>query len=143
MEGADRAVPAVLSAEGLRIERRLGDGTRTIVSRVDLELGAGETIGIVGESGSGKSMTARAITGLLPRGLTATGEIRYGDRNLLSLKEQQWQAVRGTEIGLILQDPFTMLNPVLRCGRIIGESLRDRRGLSRQAVRAEAVRRLA
>jgi peptide/nickel transport system ATP-binding protein len=143
MEGADRAVPAVLSAEGLRIVRRQGDGTRTIVSGVDLELGAGETIGIVGESGSGKSMTARAVIGLLPRGLEAAGQIRYEGQNLLSLSEQQWRAVRGTEIGLILQDPFTMLNPVLRIGRIIGESLRDRRGLSRQAERQEAIRRLA
>jgi peptide/nickel transport system ATP-binding protein len=143
IEGADRAVPAVLSVEGLRIERRVGDGTQTIVSRVDLELGAGKTIGIVGESGSGKSMTARAMTGLLPRGLHATGEIRYEGQNLLSLREQQWRSVRGTEIGLILQDPFTMLNPVLRIGRIIGESLRDRRGLSRQAERAEAIRRLS
>jgi peptide/nickel transport system ATP-binding protein len=140
-EAMDRVMPAVLSVAGLRIERRQEEGTRTIVSAVDLELGEGQTIGIVGESGSGKSMTARAITGLLPRGLTATGEIRYGDRNLLSLKEQQWRAVRGTEIGLILQDPFTMLNPVLRCGRIIGESLREK--LPRQAERKEAIRRLA
>jgi peptide/nickel transport system ATP-binding protein len=143
IEGVDRAVPAVLSVEGLRIDRRVSDGTQTIVSRVDLELGAGKTIGIVGESGSGKSMTARAMTGLLPRGLHATGEIRYEGQNLLSLREQQWRSVRGTEIGLILQDPFTMLNPVLRIGRIIGESLRDRRGLSRQAERAEAIRRLS
>jgi peptide/nickel transport system ATP-binding protein len=142
-EAMDRKMPGALSVKGLRIERRQGAVTQTIVSRVDLELGEGETIGIVGESGSGKSMTARAITGLLPRGLEATGEIAYSGRNLLSLSEQQWRAVRGTEIGLILQDPFTMLNPVLRCGRIIGESLLDRRGMSRQAERDEAIRRLA
>ncbi len=68
-------------------------------------------------------MTARAIMGLLPATLAAQGQVRYRDRNLLDLSEREWQAMRGREIGLILQDPFTMLNPVLRCGKIIDESL--------------------
>jgi peptide/nickel transport system ATP-binding protein len=88
-------------------------------------------------------MTARAIMGLLPRGLAASGMVRYQDRNLLELSERQWQAMRGSEIGLILQDPFTMLNPVLTCGKIIGESLLQERSLSRADRRAEVVRRLA
>jgi peptide/nickel transport system ATP-binding protein len=133
----------VLEAEGLRIERVRREGRDTIVTAVDLALGHGETIGIVGESGSGKSMTARAIIGLLPRGLAASGVVRYQDRNLLKFSERQWHATRGSEIGLILQDPFTMLNPVLTCGKIIGESLRQERSLSRADRRAEVVRRLA
>jgi peptide/nickel transport system ATP-binding protein len=137
------AAPEVLTVAGLRVEHRGREGARTIVSGVDLALRAGESIGIVGESGSGKSITARAITGLLPRGLVATGEIRYGDRNLLSLTPQQWREIRGTEIGLVLQDPFTMLNPVLRCGKIIGESLPREGRMSRKAAREEAIRRLA
>jgi peptide/nickel transport system ATP-binding protein len=133
----------VLEVEGLRIERVRQDRRDTIVTSADLALGPGETIGIVGESGSGKSMTARAIMGLLPRSVVARGTVRYRDRNLLELSERAWQAMRGSEIGLILQDPFTMLNPVLTCGKIIGESLPQQPRLSRSERRAEVIRRLA
>jgi peptide/nickel transport system ATP-binding protein len=133
----------VLEVEGLRIDRVRPDRTDTIVSSVALSLGTGDTIGIVGESGSGKSMTARAITGLLPPTLVARGEVRYGGRNLLALSERQWRRIRGREIGLILQDPFTMLNPVRRCGRILDESLLREGHTHRAARRAESVRRLA
>jgi peptide/nickel transport system ATP-binding protein len=139
----DAATDPVLEVKGLRIERVRPDRRDTIVTTVDLALGPGETIGIVGESGSGKSMTARAIMGLLPPALAAQGEVRYRDRNLLELNERGWQAMRGSEIGLILQDPFTMLNPVLTCGRIIAESLPKEPRLSRDARRAEVIRRLA
>jgi peptide/nickel transport system ATP-binding protein len=137
----------LLNVRDLRVGRAGASGspgsTGTIVSSVSLALRAGETIGIVGESGSGKSMTAKAVTGLLPPGITASGEVRYGGRNLLALREREWRAIRGREIGLILQDPFTMLNPVLRCGTIIEESLPRDRALGRGQRRAEAVRRLA
>lgn len=133
----------LLNVRDLRIEC-VGDNTRsTIVSSFDLFLGAGETVGIVGESGSGKSMSARALIGLLPPNVVATGEVSYGGRNLLDLKEREWRRMRGREIGLILQDPFTMLNPVMRCGRILEESLLAQRHRGRSERRAEAVRRLA
>jgi peptide/nickel transport system ATP-binding protein len=133
----------VLEVRDLRITRNPSAGGGTIVSSVGLAVGPGETIGIVGESGSGKSMTARAITGLLPPALSASGQVSYGGRSLLGLKERQWQQVRGRQIGLILQDPFTMLNPVTRVGRILAESFTEGRGLSRAARRDEVVRRLA
>jgi peptide/nickel transport system ATP-binding protein len=152
--GASGAAEPLLDVRGLRVSRGSGASTGTIVSSISLSLQAGETIGIVGESGSGKSMTAKAVTGLLPPGLSASGEVRYGGRNLLGLSEREWRGVRGREIGLILQDPFTMLNPVLRCGTIIAESLPRARAtgsatssaartLGRDGRRAEAVRRLA
>ena len=75
--------------------------------------------------------------------MRATGQVRYRDRNLLGLTEREWQATRGGEIGLILQDPFTMLNPVLTCGKIIGESLLKTPRRSRDARREEVLRRLA
>src|SRR5262245_51618690 len=136
---------SVLEVKDMRIDRVREDRTDTIVSSIGLTLGPGETIGIVGESGSGKSMTARAITGLLPPTLFAKGEVNYGGRNLLTYKEREWRSIRGQEIGLILQDPFTMLNPVFRCGRIIEESLLPQKGrrLSKKAKREEAIRRLA
>jgi peptide/nickel transport system ATP-binding protein len=128
----------------LRIESNLGGRRQTIVSGLDLDVAMGETVGIVGESGSGKSMSARAVIGLMPQGVGASGEVLYGSRNLLDLSERSLAAIRGSEVGLIFQDPFTMLNPLLRCGRHITEMLRDGHGrrLSRAAGHAEAVRRL-
>jgi peptide/nickel transport system ATP-binding protein len=136
-EAIDVGVASLLDVKGLRIESLSG----TIVRSIELSLRAGESIAIVGESGSGKSMTARALVGLLPQSLAASGEIRYRQQNLLESGERTWRSIRGNEIGLILQDPFTMLNPVMRCGRIIEESLRERPGRGKR--RAEVLRRLA
>ncbi|MBA3800034.1 MAG: ABC transporter ATP-binding protein [Geodermatophilaceae bacterium] len=135
--------PTLLEAAGLRIESRINGVARTIVSDVDLHLSAGETIGIVGESGSGKSMTARALIGLLPGGLSALGSVRLDGRELLTLSQRELSGIRGREIVLMLQDPFTMLNPVTRCGVQVTETLRvDGVRLGRRARRAEAIRRL-
>ena len=126
---------SLLTLEQLRIASHLGGESRTIVSGIDLEVGGGETIGIVGESGSGKSLTARAILGLLPPGVTASGSVRLGGRELLGMRESALRKLRGREISLLFQDPYTLLNPVLRIGRQITETLEERRG--------EASRRLA
>ena len=123
--------------EGLRIEARLGGTARTIVRALELEVGAGETVGIVGESGSGKSLTARALIGLLPPGVHAGGEITFDGRNLLSLGERSLRRIRGRKIALLLQDPYTMLNPLLRIGTQIMETAPKGRG------RDEPIRRLA
>ena len=135
----------LLEVNDLRIVSRIGGDERLITDNVSLTLAAGETLGIVGESGSGKSITARAIVGLLPGGLAAHGSVRYRGRELLGQGERAMSAIRGREIGLILQDPFTMLNPLMRCGEHIVEMLRDDAGrrLSRAAKRAEAEKRLA
>jgi peptide/nickel transport system ATP-binding protein len=139
------AVEPVLSVRGLHIERVRPGRVDTIVNGIDLSVGHRETIGIVGESGSGKSMTARAIIGLLPPTLVASGEILFDGGNLLAQRERQWRAIRGRNIGMIMQDPYTMLNPVKRCGSILEESLRPehKRGMSRARRRDEAIRRLA
>jgi peptide/nickel transport system ATP-binding protein len=135
----------LLRVEGLTIRSSIAGRERTIVSDIRLEAGVGETIGIVGESGSGKSLTARAIIGLLPQGVHATGTIAYAGRNLLGLPERELERLRGGEIGLVFQDPYTMLNPLRRCGRHIDEMLVGPTGrrLSRKERRAEAERRLA
>jgi peptide/nickel transport system ATP-binding protein len=134
-----------LQVQDLEISVSAEGGPRPIVADLALSVAPGESVAIVGESGSGKSMTAKAIIGLLPRGASASGKATFGDTDLLSLREKEWQSVRGQRIGLIMQNPFTMLNPVARCGRIIEESLRpeDRKRMSRAERRAEAVRRLA
>lgn len=138
----EKASPAGLTVSGLQV--RTKDG-RTIVRSIDLTVAAGETIGIVGESGSGKSMTARALIGLPPTGVSTSGEVRWGQRNLIGLRERELRRIRGREVGLVMQDPFTTLNPLLRCGKQITEGLRGQSGrrLRGSQREAEAVRRLA
>ena len=135
---------ALLRVRALRTWSGMGSGTHTITAPLDLELDRGETLGIVGESGSGKSITARAIIGLLPPGVRAEGEVVYRGRDLLREPSRALNRIRGGEIGMIFQDPFTMLNPLMRCGHQIVELVRDENGrrLGRRARRAEAARRL-
>jgi peptide/nickel transport system ATP-binding protein len=130
----------LLHVADLQIRSRAGP----IVDGLGFELRGGETIGIVGESGSGKSMTARALVGLLPPGVTASGTVQLGSVDLLGLRERDWRKIRGSEIALILQDPFTMLSPLMRVGRQITETLRrsGRRRPGAAVRRSEAVRRL-
>ena len=107
-----------------------------IVERVSLQVNPRETLAIVGESGSGKSMTAKAISGLLPAGVTATGELSIGGQRLsLSSGDPGWKGVRGGRIALIPQDPFTSLSPRHRCGDQIAMPL----GHLPKAERAAAV----
>jgi len=135
----------LLSVRGLRIVSRIQGEERVITAGSDFDLAPGETLGIVGESGSGKSMTARALIGLLPTGVRADGEVTYRGRNILALPERELRRLRGAELAIVFQDPFTMLNPLMRCGAQIVELVRDENGkpLGRHARRAEAARRLA
>jgi len=120
-------------------------GERTLVDGVGFAVDAGETVAIVGESGSGKSMTAKALVGLLPAGVTARGAVRLAGEELLGASARRRDALRGRRIALLLQDPFTLLNPVMRCGAQIVEALAapGERRLPRRAARAEALRRMA
>ncbi len=144
---SDRLDPqaTLLAVDDLEVVSRIGQTTNTIVSELSLSVARGETVGIVGESGSGKSMTARALMRLLPAGVEARGSVVYAGRDLLSLSEQAMQRMRGSELGLVMQDPFTMLNPLVPCGRHIDEGLRLNAGrtLRRDERRRETLRRLA
>jgi peptide/nickel transport system ATP-binding protein len=137
-----RDATPLLEVAGLEIHDSQG---RTLVSGATFTLNAGEAIAIVGESGSGKSLTARSIIGLLPAGLTSSGSIRYRGEEVLNGNAARRVALRGGEICMILQDPFTMLHPMRRCGDTVTENLRDASGrrLSRARRREEAVRRLS
>ena len=89
----------------------------------------GEVLALVGESGCGKSVTAMALTRLLPSQRAVTGSVRLGDRSLLELPESRLRDVRGRDIAYVFQEPMTSLNPVLTVGRQIGEVLRRHQGL--------------
>ena len=126
---------SLLHVDGLRIVARRGGSSRTLVSSLDLSVAPGETVGIVGESGSGKSITARALVGLLPTGVSAEGHVMVGGRNLLSLGERELSKARGRDVALLLQDPFTMLNPLMRIGQQIVEGAEPGRRSKHEATR--------
>ena len=110
---------------------------------LSLDVRAGETLAIVGESGSGKSVSALSIMRLLPRAISRiTGEIRFRDRDLLSLSQREMESIRGNEISMIFQEPMTSLNPVLTVGFQISEAIRAHRALSKREALSEAVRLL-
>jgi peptide/nickel transport system ATP-binding protein len=124
-----------LTVAGLHVNAPQGP----IVAGLDLTVEPGETHAIVGESGSGKSISAKALAGLLPPGLTASGaltiggaEVPLGDADRAPRQawrarrqaERAWRQVRGSRITLLPQDPFTSLSPRHRCGNQVGVALR-------------------
>lgn len=123
----------VLSVRDLAVRLPVGGDRPYAVEGVSFDVKAGETLCIVGESGSGKSVTAYAAAGLLHPSLqVARGEIRLGERDLLSLSEREMNAVRGAGIGMIFQEPMTALNPLLTCGFQIEETFEAKLGRNRQ-----------
>ena len=128
----------LLEVEDLRVHIPTPRGVVEAVDGVSFEIGAGEVVGVVGESGGGKSMLALSLLRLVPRpGHIVGGRISLVGRNLLALSESEMRRVRGGEIGMIFQDPSASLNPVMRVGRQIGETV----ALHRRVSRAEAQRR--
>lgn len=99
-------------------------GSARILRGVSFDLEGGETLGIVGESGCGKSVTAFAVMGMLqaPGRITA-GSIKLDGRDLVGLPESELRKIRGGDIALVMQDPFTSLNPMMRIGHQVAEAL--------------------
>lgn len=107
----------VLEVEGLRTVFPTRRGEIVAVDDVSFEVARGESVGLVGETGSGKSITLRAILGLVPEpGIVSQGSIRFGGHDLLRLRPRRVRALRGSHIGLVAQQPWTALNPVLSIG---------------------------
>jgi ABC-type microcin C transport system duplicated ATPase subunit YejF len=110
-----------------------------LLGPLDLQLAAGDSLGLIGESGSGKSLTALALMGLLPPGLRASGELHFaGQRIVLGSPAQR--ALRGRALAWMPQDPQASLHPLRRVGAQLRESLRLLRGLSAGAAADEALR---
>ncbi|ATO16497.1 methionine ABC transporter ATP-binding protein [Micromonospora sp. WMMA2032] len=131
----------LLEVRDLHVEFRTREGVARVINGVTYHLDAGETLAVLGESGSGKSVTAQAIMGILdtPPAHVRGGQILYQGRDLLTRSEEERRQVRGTEIAMIFQDALSALNPVFPVGWQIGESLRERAGLSRADARRRAV----
>lgn len=134
------AEPLLLEVKDLNIEFHDHLIPETVVYDFDLELKAGEIVGLVGESGSGKSMSALAIAGLLSRrDMHKRGQILFDGLDLLTCERSKLRKIQGNEISMIFQEPMTSLNPVKRIGWQIEESLRIHTELNKEERYQKAI----
>ena len=134
----------LLEVRRLRVDFPTRRGTLVAVDDVSFEIKAGEVLGVVGESGAGKSLTGAAIMGLLePPGRISGGEVRLAGRRIDNLAQEQIRQIRGREIGMVFQDPLTSLNPLLRVGEQLIETLQTHVNLDDKSARKQAIDWLA
>ncbi|MEQ2466760.1 MULTISPECIES: ABC transporter ATP-binding protein [Bacillaceae] len=131
----------ILEVKDLHISFKTYAGIVQAIRGVDFTLKKGETLAIVGESGSGKSVTSRAIMKLLPEGISniSKGEILFYGQDLVSLSERKMQNIRGSEISMIFQDPMTALNPTMKVGLQVVESVRKHRKIAQKEAKKIAL----
>jgi len=145
-EKAGRSAPAcpVLSVRDLKTHFFTRDGVVRAVDGVSFDLAPGETLGIVGESGCGKSVSALSIMRLVayPPGRIVAGRIELDGVDLLGVSEARMREIRGNEISMIFQEPMTSLNPVLKIGRQLTETIRLHQGLDRRDALDRAIEML-
>ena len=123
---------SLLNIQNLSVAFRTRHGLVPALDNVTLYLEPGEVLGLVGESGAGKSLTGLAMTGLLPPNAVVTGgSVRYRGEEILGLKEAALRKLRGKRIGMVFQDPMTALDPLMRVGDQIAETVRHHLRLSR------------
>ncbi len=133
----------VLSVKDLTVEFTTRAGQLRAIDGVSFELKKGEVLGVVGESGAGKSLTGTAVIGLIdPPGRITGGEIHLDGRRIDRLSVDAMRRVRGREIGMIFQDPLTSLDPLMRIGDQLIETIVTHVAVSRTEARARAVKLL-
>ena len=133
-------MPPLLDIRNLQTFFFTATGLVKAINGVDLQIETGETLALVGESGCGKSMTALSLLRLVPDpGRIVGGDILFAGRDLLRMPIEEMRRVRGNRIGMIFQEPMTSLNPVLRVGEQVAESLRLHQGHNRAQAAAEAL----
>src|SRR5580693_7027458 len=129
----------LLSVRDLRVEFATRKGPLVALDGVSFDIAPGEVLGVVGESGAGKSLTGLAVIGLLdPPGRVAGGEIRLDGARIDNLPPARMREIRGRRIGIIFQDPLTSLNPLLRVGDQLTETILAHMSLTHRQARARA-----
>jgi peptide/nickel transport system ATP-binding protein len=129
----------VLEVSGLQVRA----GATPLVHDLHLTLRAGERVGLIGESGSGKTVTALAVLGLLPDGLSASGSVRFRGEELVGRPERDVARLRGNRMAMVFQEPMTALDPLQRVGRQVAEVVRLHRPVGSSEAAARAVELLA
>lgn len=115
-----------------------------VINDLNLSIEKGKVFGLIGESGSGKTMTALSILRLVPPpGKILKGKIYFEGKDLLSLSNIEMENIRGNRIGMVFQEPMTALNPVIRVGEQISETLVTHRGLSKNLAKKIAIELLS
>ena len=139
-----KATDPVLSVRGLTVTTSVVGAEHAIVDNLSFDLAPGEILGLVGESGSGKTIGCRALMRLLPASSMriAAGSIKLEGREITTLSDAEMRRVRGREIGMIFQNPSSHLDPVMRIGEQIAESIRFHEGLGRREARERAIEAL-
>jgi oligopeptide/dipeptide ABC transporter ATP-binding protein len=133
-----------LQVRNLAVEFRVEGGVVQAVRGIDFQVARGETFAIVGESGCGKSTAVQALMGLIamPPGRIAGGSARLSGQELIGLSARELNAVRGSRVGMIFQDPMSALNPTMKVGDQIAETLVVHRGSTWTAARYRAIQLL-
>ena len=130
----------VLDIQNLSTHIKLTSSVVQAVGNIDMQIDAGETLGVVGESGCGKSMTGLSIMGLLPPGGSIVGgSIKLDGRELVGLRPEEMRQVRGNDIAMIFQDPLTSLDQTKTIGYQVAEPGRLHRGVTRAEALDRAV----
>ena len=133
----------VLSIRDLTVEIPTRHGVLRPVDGVSYDIAPGEILGVVGESGAGKSMAGNAVIGLLsPPARIANGEIHVNGKRIDQLKGDAMRRLRGKEIGMVFQDPLTSLNPLLRIGDQLTETILAHLPVSRSEAEERAIQAL-
>ena len=132
-----------LSVENLSVGFPTEDGLVQAVDGVSFSVERGKTLAIVGESGSGKSVTAQALMGLIDqKQARVSGEIWLDGEELLALRQQEVQAMRGERVAMIFQDPMSSLHPFYRIGDQIVEAIRAHRRVAKSEARKQVLEML-
>jgi oligopeptide/dipeptide ABC transporter ATP-binding protein len=132
---------SLLEVKDLQTHFFTREGVVRAVDGISFSVDPGQTLGIVGESGCGKSVTALSIMGLIPKppARIVNGSITFEGRDLTRLPERQLEDVRGNEIAMIFQDPMTSLNPTLKIGTQITETIRRHLDVTKKDARKRAI----
>lgn len=130
----------VLQIKDLVVHYETEDGTVCAVNGINLEIGKKKTLGLVGETGAGKTTTALSILKLIqsPPGVFKSGEIIIDGEDVLKMTRTDLEKMRGNDVAMIFQDPMTALNPVMRVGEQIGESIMLHQNVSKDEAMDKA-----
>ncbi len=131
----------LLNIKNLQTHIHTNRGIVLAVDGVSFKLDKGKTLGIVGESGSGKSMLCRSILRLLPRAAVMPDDsiIRFNGNNIGSLSKKEINNIRGRDISMVFQDPMSSLNPVIKVGKQISETLRYHLKMNRKQAQKKVI----
>ena len=130
-----------LEVKNLRTYFDTPEGMVKSVDGVSFSINRGETLALVGESGCGKTVTSLSLIRLLADTARVQADYMEVDgQKILELTKDEARKLRGSKISMIFQEPMTSLNPIIKCGRQIAESLRLHRGMNKKEAMEEAIR---